>query len=96
MLLTPYKFVFKQKISLNALYVVNGDSEAVNAQKHDFYCLFSRNGSCVMCNAFFGGWGVPRCHGEFNGRFSGLSSVDQTHNQPDTLLFIALGNKRYD
>jgi len=43
------------------LYVVNGDLEAVNAQKHDFYCLFSRNGSCVMCDAFFGGWGVPRC-----------------------------------
>ena len=61
MLLTPYNFVFKQKISLNALYVVNGDSEAVNAQKHDFYCLFSRNGSCVVCDIFFGGWGVLRC-----------------------------------
>lgn len=74
MLLTQYHFVFKLIIFRKLLEVVNGDLEVVNAQNHDFYFVFNRNDSCVMCEALFGVWGIPKrnCDGSMPSQFLGI------------------------
>jgi hypothetical protein len=54
MSLTNYTTIIKGYLKKNMSYVVNGDSEVVNAQNNDFYCFLERNDSCVMCDSFFG------------------------------------------